>query len=217
MLIPVLLNNSNPTLLRYSITALDTGKVEVFELNQRDMKSIESAHSAQLQLTQTSSPSGEESEDDWDGEDEEEEIAQGGVVRHSLTYHHKLEKTQALSYIRVTKPGLVRLDQASESGTNDARILHNDVLVVPCPQADFTTDAVVKGDSVRCTGTREELSIRVYGVAPLTLKWRKEINGRREYFSVDGINGNPEVCVYPTSDSDIDYHSALRIPASRTR
>ncbi|THH04345.1 hypothetical protein EW146_g10202 [Bondarzewia mesenterica] len=60
-------------------------------------------------------------------------------------------------------------------------------------------DAITRGDNVRCAAPgvggiggedRDfQLSLNVYGVPPVSFKWFKDINGKREYFTVEGIQG----------------------------
>src|SRR6201999_240610 len=58
VLVPVLLNNSNPTSLRYTITPLgytesSGGKIESVALSTRDLKAIENARLERLRVTKT--------------------------------------------------------------------------------------------------------------------------------------------------------------------
>ncbi|KAH8120086.1 hypothetical protein DFH11DRAFT_1558255 [Phellopilus nigrolimitatus] len=191
ILIPVLLNNTKPSHIRYSVSIPGTEKVDYVDLNARELRNIEQQRLEALKLTKASASadSEENSDDDWD--DEDEDLAEGNNYLIGPS-SQELEKTQSVVHLKVTKPGTVRLERVLDSTTtNMARIFFGEVSVVPCPQAEFVPDSIVKGNGIRCMGSKEELAIKVFGVPPLSLKWHKEINGRREYFAVDRIEGMP--------------------------
>ncbi|KAH9178805.1 hypothetical protein EDB89DRAFT_1928552 [Lactarius sanguifluus] len=198
VLVPVLLNNSNPTSLRYTITPLgylesSGGKIESVTLSARDLKAIENARLEQLQVAKTSKQ--EYFDDDVDDYDDEYAADDSRDAHSSLP---RLQKTQSLVHIRVSKPGTIHLHDVNDPSGVDARISYpSEVTVAPCPGAQFVDgDALARGDNVKCAATGlntldEEKDVRltlsIYGVPPLTLKWFKEVNGRREYFVVEGI------------------------------
>ena len=165
--------------------------MDYFDLNARELRHIEQQRQEALQLTKAaSSTENENSEVDWDSEDEVVPKNQDRLIGLSK----ELEETQSLVYLKVTKPGNVRLERVLDSTTsNIARIYKSEIPVVPCPQAAFAMDSIVKGNAVRCAGSKEELSIKVSGVPPLTLRWHRDINGRREHFSIDRMEGEPSV------------------------
>lgn len=207
VLVPVLLNNTIPTQLRYNITPLgyaegskekEKAKVESFVLHARDLKAIEDARTKGMQLVRGSgsgsgSGSGAKPEDDeydeYDDEDEEDDQNESSAAR--------LQKTQSLAHIRVSKPGTIEMYEVRDASAQ-ARIYRSRVTVTPCPSAEFVGgDVIDKGDNVRCgvpagNGIVAEdkdvhLDLSIYGVPPLTLKWYKEVNGKREYSLVEGI------------------------------
>lgn len=195
ILIPVLLNNTTPSHIRYSITVPGSDKPELFDLNTKDLKAIEHSRAESLHLTKSmpSSNMDEEDEDDWDAEDEDDGPSSGKLLGlHSTS--QSLEKTQSIAHLRMSKPGIIRLEQVVDAASsNSARIYPTEFALVPCPQAEFVEDRISRGDSVRCVGSKEELTVKIFGVPPLTLKWHREINGRREHFSIEKIEGSPEV------------------------
>lgn len=197
VLIPILLNNTKPSHIRYTISHPNSQKVDTVDIGTKELRQIEEHLQKQLQLTKSAANDiSDINEEDWDAEDEDEEIAKTSGQR-LLGYpsaSNKLEKTQSYVHLKVTKPGVVRLVRVQDSATSDtARIYPNEISVVPCPRMSFVPDKISSGDSVRCMGSKEELGVKVYGVPPLTLKWHREINGRREHFSVDRIEGSPDV------------------------
>ena len=198
VLVPILLNNSNPISLRYTITPLgyvesSGAKNESVTLSSRDLKAIENARLEQLQVAKTSKQ--EYFDDDVDEYDDEYTAGDSPDAHSSLP---RLQKTQSLVHIRVSKPGTIRLEDVNDPSGVDARILYPyDVTVAPCPSAQFVDgDALARGDNIKCAAAGlntldEEKDVRlmlsIYGVPPLALKWFKEVNGRREYFVVEGI------------------------------
>jgi nucleoporin POM152 len=182
VLIPVLLNNTTPTTLRYSLTPLGSGgRAESYDLSSRDLKLIEAARLEGLALTRASpTPSADDYEDYDDDEDDDEQ-----------TSSSTLQKTQSLAHIRLTKPGVLRLERIIHSSSVDARVVYSTALTVaPCPRASFVDDPVLtQGKSIRCAGADPDLdlAIDIHGVPPLSLRWSKEVNGHQESFTVEGI------------------------------
>lgn len=173
VLVPILVNNTTPTNVRYSFTPLGSGRVEYVELGTKELKAIEQARAEGLQVVRSKDAGGY---NEYDDEDEEETDA--GT---------RLQKTQSLVHLRFSKPGTIRLDRVLDNSNVAARLVHPvEVTVVPCPTAQYTDDAV---QDVRCAGETSgvDLTIDIRGVPPLSLQWSKDVNGRKEYFLVEGI------------------------------
>ncbi|KAI0347722.1 hypothetical protein BDW22DRAFT_1384582 [Trametopsis cervina] len=202
VLIPVLLNNTSPTSIRYTLTPLGydetvpsnaVGKVERFELSARDLKAIEATRQESLQVARVAASAKREA-DDYDEYDDEDEDAESSDTHGSAS---SLQRSQSLVHIRLTKPGVVRLERVMDSSTVEARLVYpTEIPVVPCPRATFSpSSALSEAQSTRCaapalasgSGEELELNIDVYGVPPLSLRWHKDVNGRREAFMVEGI------------------------------
>ena len=166
--------------------------MEYVDLGSKDLRVIEQTRHEVLQLTRTESKVDENDENDYDPDDVTEETQSSQVNAGTNTI---LEKTQSIAHIRVTKPGTVRLQRVYDSSSQtDARISTVEVTVAPCPTASFMDDAISKGDHIHCIGTTQELTVKVYGVPPLSLKWHRELkNGRRQQFSIERIEGSHEV------------------------
>ena len=190
VLIPILLNNTDPSHIRYTISQVGSDKYEAVDLNAKEIRAIESQRLEALQVTRNAASNNEDeyNEADWDEE------AQSGPELLLPPGTASLERTQSVAHIKVTKPGVIKLQRVLDSTTsNVARIAPVEVKVVPCPQAVILPDKISSGDNIRCMGTREELTVRVSGVPPLSLKWFREINGRREHLSVDKIDSPSDV------------------------
>ncbi|KDQ63216.1 hypothetical protein JAAARDRAFT_119663 [Jaapia argillacea MUCL 33604] len=214
VLIPILLNNTSPSSVQYSLTPLGytddvdgdrekgkgggRGKVEFLELSGKELRAIENARLEELKLTRAYPGAKHEVDDeDYDEYDHEDQDSTSGSA---------LQKTQSLIHIKLSKPGTLRLLHVYDSSNVEARIPYpSDVTVVPCPRAEFVEDPVVQGDNVRCAGDHQDLNfeINIFGVPPMSLKWYKEINGKREYFMVEGIEGNHEEH-HPNPDDNAD-------------
>ena len=190
VLIPVLLNNTNLSGLRYSLTPLGyDGKesVEYVDMTAKEFKAIEQSRLEQLRQSRPppsiTGPSEEYDEYDDDSDDPERQPT-----------HSSLQKSQSLIYIRLTKPGTLRLVRVFDVTNIDARLHHpSAITIVPCPRVEFVEDPNPK-HSVLCAGQDSELGlmIDIHGVPPLSLRWLKTINGRREQFLVEGIEGRHE-------------------------
>ena len=190
VLIPVLLNNTSIAGLKYSNTPLDfiegksSKRVEYIDLSAKDLKAIEQVRLEGLQVARhaTTPAPGSDDYDDYDDDDDDEKSKQAQAA---------LQNSQSLVHIRVSKPGLIRLARVSDSSNNEARLVTpSEVVVVPCPQAKFVDDGW-KDTNVRCAGQEKhvQLLINVFGVPPLSLRWLKIVNSKREHFLVEGIEG----------------------------
>lgn len=97
--------------------------------------------------------------------------------------HPRLQKTQRIRWIKITKPGVLRLENVVD-GKTEVKTKVTDVIVSNCPSANFVGDA---DEKIRCTGSNEDLMMHVFGVPPLSLQWQREIEQKREQFYVEGI------------------------------
>ncbi|OBZ79799.1 hypothetical protein A0H81_01490 [Grifola frondosa] len=208
ILVPVLLNNTTPMHLRYSLTPLgysvekSNGKVEFFDLSGKDLKAIEQSRQEGLQVARAAaSRRNSEDYDEYDDESEDDDT--------SLPSHATLQKSQELTHIQLNKPGTLRLERVVDHANVDARLVYpNEVTIVPCPRAQFAVDNVVHGEDIRCakpgfaTGTGEELQLEIdiFGVPPLSLRWHREVGGKRESFMVEGIEGPEDGHHRPVDD-----------------
>ncbi|KAF9056084.1 hypothetical protein BJ165DRAFT_1430770 [Panaeolus papilionaceus] len=199
--IPVVLNNTNVAGLRYSITPLgsQTGrKPETHDMSLKDLKGVEQSYLDKLQLAAQPSSSAKNN-DDYDEYDDDESDTQKTPS--------SLQKTQSLYHIMLSKPGIVRLERVFDSSNTDARLVISQAVVVPCPKVEFGEDEKAAEQPIRCVGqdTDVQLKINVNGVPPLSLKWMRTVNGVREEFLVEGIEGDqrdvPEEREEPVSPS----------------
>lgn len=196
ILIPLLLNNTNPTSVKYILTPLaysessrSSGKIEHVDLSAKDLRSIEQSRVDQLQLVRAAA---RKDSDEYEYDDDEEDDNTYNAGQNSL------QKTQHLTYIRLSKPGTLRLDRVVDQSDVDARLLYpGEVTVAPCPRAEFTAESAELVKDVRCAtpkivsgaGDELQLEIDIYGVPPLSLRWQRELGHKRESFMVEGIEG----------------------------
>ncbi|KAI0078871.1 hypothetical protein K474DRAFT_778657 [Panus rudis PR-1116 ss-1] len=234
ILIPLLLNNTNPSNVRYTLTPLGYGadtteqklksghvaKVEKVDLYPKDLKAIEQARLESLQVAKVASLTKRNVEDydEYDDDEEEEPV-------HS---HHgySLQKTQSMQHIRLSRPGVLRVDRVLDASGIDARLVFpTEVTIAPCPRAEFIDDGVmIPGSELRCAsptlasggGEELELQISIYGVPPLSLKWHKDVNGRKEPFMVEGIEGETHVHAHSQDEGRRVANAGLRAPQQLT-
>jgi nucleoporin POM152 len=203
VLVPVLLNNTDVSYIKYSLTPLGyrhdlgeldkvnkaVGKVEHHELSKRELRVIQQVQEENARLSRPTVQAHQDSPDydEYDDDEDDDESEQ----KHNT--QSTLQKTQSLQYIRISKPGVLRLERVLDTSNIDARILYSlDVTVAPCPRVEFANVRATSAErDIRCHGHDKDLdlTIDIYGVPPLALRWFKEINGRREHFLVEGIEG----------------------------
>lgn len=215
VLIPVLLNNTDLSVLRYSLAPLGSDRkesVEYVDVTAKEFKIIEQSRLETLRHSRPppSVPGHSEEYDEYDDDtdDSERQLA-----------HSSLQKSQSLVYIRLTKPGTLRLERVFDVTNVDARLQYpSAVTIVPCPRVEFVEDDITK-DNVRCAGQDSELGlmIDIHGVPPLSLRWLKMINGKREQFLVEGIEGGPEREPTPSSAHGVDPENSVGRDGALTR
>jgi nucleoporin POM152 len=191
-LIPIVFNNTHPTHISYSISPLgDDGARMYVNLSSRELRQIEKVRSdALVALEQADPDEGDDTDDDFDYNEPPRQRALSRGSSPDLEY--RLEKTEVLQHIKVSRPGVVRLERALDQANTQVRIRPTEVTVVHCPKVEFVAGGS-KDDEKRCVGTTEALDLKLYGVAPLSLKWHRDVAGRREHFLVEGIEGNHTV------------------------
>lgn len=205
VLVPILLNNTTPIGIRYTLLPLGhgesqeiVGKVETYDLNAKDIRAIEQSRQESLELTRTNANKRDVNDPDYDEYDDgdEEDPTESPV--------DALQKSQTLVHVHVAKPGTLRLERVIDSADFDARLAYPlEVVIAPCPKAEFVPDDISRGDNVRCAaagvvsgykgstpGEDVDFNLDIFGVPPLSLRWYEDINGRREYFTVEGIVGD---------------------------
>lgn len=202
ILLPVLLNNTNIAGLKYSISPLDAPTQKTFV--DVSAKHLEQNRQEHLQLTSAPPPQASpDEEDEYDDDDEDD----------TKTNPTTLQKSQSLVYIRISRPGVIRLEQVWDGAHNEARLVqHSEVVVVPCPLVSFVDmTEQTDNDAVRCAGQDNSLNlmIDVNGVPPLSLRWLKTINGKRDQFLVEGIEGDHR------SDSSDEGGNSYAVVAKR--
>ena len=186
-------NNTQPTHISYSLSPLgDDGARIYVNLSSRDLRQIEKVRSDALTaFEQTDPDEGYDNDEDYYDYNEptRQRTLTGGT---SPDMEYRLEKTEMLQHIKVSRPGVLRLERALDQANTEVRIRPTEVRVVHCPKVEFVAGGI-KEDEKRCAGTTETLDLKLYGVAPLALKWHRDVAGRREHFLVEGIEGGHTV------------------------
>jgi len=174
--IPILLNNTDVAKVRYTVTPLGysagwwgTSKIEHVELSSKDLEAIEIARVKGLRVAQSTTNMS------LDVVDKEKDNSKTSNSTH----------THSMAHILLEKPGILRLQSVMDKSNIEVRLNHSrEIIVVLCPQADFTPDGL---KMVHCAGQDLTLTIAIRGLSPLRLRWFKEVNGRREHFVKEGI------------------------------
>ncbi|TRM66066.1 hypothetical protein BD626DRAFT_397603 [Schizophyllum amplum] len=183
VLIPVLLNNTNTASLRYSLTPLgrtDNAKPTYHDMSARDIRAIESAREEILQLTRVTK--NDKNDDDYDEYDDDEDHDAGASSSG-------LQRTQSFVHIKLSKPGTLRIERLMDTSGTAAKVFAGEVTVAPCPRAEF--HPLPKDQDVQCAAQDLEMQmeIDISGVPPLSMRYSKIVNGRRELFMVEGVEG----------------------------
>jgi nucleoporin POM152 len=197
--IPIILNNTRSlSLVQYSVSPLaDRGPRDYVNITSRELGKMQSA-AANLFAGQARLP-GSRKEDDDDEYDDEDIVEEGAQRQQTIVVGNPsrplliLEKTQSIVYIRVTRPGVIRLEHVLDSTNSDVHIsrrIRSETTVVECPTVRFEDDGLAK---VQCAGAARDVHIDVRGTVPMSLKWHRDIAGKREDFLVEGIEGTAEV------------------------
>ncbi len=224
VLIPLLLNNTNPASVRYTLTPLPSSeksrgssKVEHHDLSAKDLRAIEQSRADHLQLVRAAAKQDSDEYDEYDDDEDEDGHSSG---------HNHLQKTQHLTYVRLNKPGTLNLDRVVDQSGVDARlVIPSEVTVVPCPRAEFSPESHAAVKDVRCappglvggSGEELQLDIDIFGVPPLSLRWHREVGSKREAFMVEGIEGTNERHTHEEDDRRVSVlgHRAptqVRVP-----
>lgn len=222
--IPILLNNTkSPSFISYSVAALaDQGPRTYINVTSRELKKMQSTAAyliaEQQKLHGSTSPYDNQDDDDDEFDEEDDTLAlykrkelaekrkqqQQLILPSSTSFSRsmlKLEPTQQLIYLRITRPGLVRLERLLDLSGSDARISRRaglvEATVVECPSARWGDEA--EAGTLCASSGGKDVSIHVRGTAPMTLKWHHVgAKGEKEDFTVEGIKGSNEV-IMPSS------------------
>jgi nucleoporin POM152 len=205
--VPVLFNNSDPSQITYTLTehisdpstkSLPSGTVI---LKKKDILT-------RIDWSQSESPSEEGgsvvttlSEDEaFDLEFGESEDPRVVAQNHHQQSHHQkafpeLQRTQLLRWIKVTKPGTIKLENVVD-GKTDVRLREVEVPIVVCPIAQFVGSGeqeVAIAEKVLCRGDSEELVMLMKGVPPMRLEYQRVLGNNREETTVEGLDPDHKV------------------------
>ncbi|EJU02661.1 hypothetical protein DACRYDRAFT_115687 [Dacryopinax primogenitus] len=101
----------------------------------------------------------------------------------------QLEDTKGLVYIRVDRPGVVRLESILDSTDEEIRITRGGSVTIPqCPSVSFLVDSREPHAIPRCQGETFEGTLMVKGVPPLAVQYWREFDGKREDLYANGID-----------------------------
>ncbi|EPQ61413.1 hypothetical protein GLOTRDRAFT_102151 [Gloeophyllum trabeum ATCC 11539] len=218
--VPVLLNNTSPIALQYSLTPLGVPfetleKVPSYNLTVKDLNTMERKYREDSAARAAVPRKENYDSDDYDEYDDAEDDESGQLLKS------RLQRTQSLVHIAIDKPGVVRLHRVLDQAKVDARVLYApEVVVAPCPRVEFTDDIISRrGSDIRCAGEDRDINFEIglYGVPPLSLRWYRDVNGKREHFMVEGIEGGhnddaPQARGDPRHKRTTDSPQELKVP-----
>lgn len=188
--IPVLFNNTNPTQLTYSLADLSSPSIRAnHTIRGADILNRLDVHHHVEQEEQLSQVLSEDEAFDIEfGEYDDPRAKQQHLNQpKAITDNHPpLQRTQRLRWIKLSKPGTIRLENVYD-GRNEVRLRAVEVTVVQCPHAKFIGPEDIK---IRCGGAKEQMTMQLSGVPPLRLEWQRELSGKTETTVVEGIDPN---------------------------
>jgi nucleoporin POM152 len=185
ILIPVLLNNSRANSFQYSLTTFDDPpQRHLIDVSSRELQKIEAFRKEQEGSRGSAFQAEEDPYLDLDLDDE------SLIDQRSPYIHMSLEKTQRLMHLRINRPGVIRLEKVVDAQNAEVRIRKTETTIVECPTARFLADSIPAN---QCIGATQELSLQVKGSLPMTLRWHRDVQGKREQFVVEGIDSPSHV------------------------
>jgi nucleoporin POM152 len=205
--VPVLFNNTDPSQITYTLTehasdpSTKSRPSSTVILKKKDILT-------RIDWSQSESPSEEGgnvvttlSEDEaFDLEFGESEDPRVVAQNHHQQSHHQkafpeLQRTQLLRWIKVTKPGTIKLENVVD-GKTDVRMREVEVPVVVCPIAQFigSGEEAATPEKVLCRGDSEELVMLMTGVPPMRLEYQRVLGNNREETTVEGLDPDQKVC-----------------------
>lgn len=117
------------------------------------------------------------------------------------------QPSQSLLHIQVSRPGIIRLERVIDTDKMDSRLLFPQHLTVaPCPRAELPQGSLE--EEIHCADNEKNhnLGVNIYGVPPLTLRWSRIIDGRREQFIISDL--------WKTSEASGRFENQDRMTAS---
>lgn len=229
ILVPLVLNNTVPSKLTYTITDfLDSTSKQTFAVPASTLIRQSHRHSGHA--------------DDSHLSPEDEGLPSWALVpaspaakppRHRVPHQSgsspssgrddplDLSPTESLYYLPVAQTGLIQLESVLDSDGIPVRIRRKRAAdgvngwettrIVQCPRAGFERRLDRAAETHRCvSGVRPEswsLELAVAGLEPLALKWSSSVDGGRKKF--DGLEG---IVVGPKSDVAPTESGIIRVP-----
>lgn len=198
--IPIFLNNTEPTVLQYSVTSFEDPTIKTLHNVTIPKSSLVPIGGGSSAGHDALSGSGHEALS-WRDEVEEEVIGSqraagrepAGTGRHHAhgggTVARKGDQSasgmisnayrnnqQKIFNLPVSHVGRIKLERVVDKSKMDARISRSEVLIVECPSITFTSGLSASGGEDkehRCPGEQTHLDIQVRGLAPLEVAYRR--------------------------------------------
>lgn len=205
--IPIFFNNTEPTVLQYSVTSLEDPTARTLHNVSIPKTSLISTgrvggngnEGHGNSAASSSSPDGSDALS-WHDEVEAEVIGSqgaGALVKPSgrngkaagakpaagrLPNAYRTNQ-QKIFYLPVHQVGRIKLERVLDKSRLDARISRSETLIVECPSTTFISQPAEHGASSaapnhKCSGEEAQLDIQVSGLAPLEVSYRRKWQGQ---------------------------------------
>ncbi|TFK40586.1 hypothetical protein BDQ12DRAFT_459576 [Crucibulum laeve] len=174
--IPLLLKGGKVAGVRYSFTSLEVGEnsreIQFVELGKKDFKASERLRNSQIRQSS---------------------LARGGDFQEEFSKYSRAGswEHETVVFIRISKPGTLRLERVLDDGKIDFRILYpSEMTIAQCPRMEFTHEPSYQLENIRCLGHNPDVQfvVELFGLGPLIFKWSRTVDGVKDDFRVEVID-----------------------------
>ncbi|PKI82820.1 hypothetical protein MVES1_003721 [Malassezia vespertilionis] len=201
--IPVVFNQTIPHTLRYSITDAEHGNQSFYHV--RAPKTTPIAHGQQR------------------GADDAPDVPNAAQARTLRERKRRREAAKAaqtqhkrspelVHYLTLHQPGIVQLESVLDKQGNAAQLRDGEVLLVPCPAADF-----MRTSTAFCPGEEGALHVQLSGVPPLQLEYAHVQDGRRKMHTLSHLAPVQKEAQRAVSSSSVELPLALDLSRTGTQ
>ncbi|KZO96434.1 hypothetical protein CALVIDRAFT_473922, partial [Calocera viscosa TUFC12733] len=199
--VPVLVNNTVPHNIKFSIESLeDASDIRFIIVDRHGLGNL-----ALVQRYPSGMP--------------EEEFGPEPPQRKSIEMNPEgqsplqLEDTKGLVYIKVDRPGIVRLESILDSDDEEIHLVGGSSITIPeCPNVSFLVDSREPHSIPKCQGDTFEGTLIVKGLPPLSAHYWRDFDGKREDLYANGIDDDSKVRTVSRGVQTIQVPVPLDLP-----
>ncbi|KZT54109.1 hypothetical protein CALCODRAFT_500232 [Calocera cornea HHB12733] len=174
--IPVLVNNTVPHSIKFSIESLDDASdIRYISVDRHGLGNL-----ALVQRYPSGMP-----EEEFGPEPPQRKVIESNPEGQTPL---QLEDTKGLVYIKVDRPGIVRLDSILDSEDEEIHIAGGTITIPECPNVSLEVDSREPHAIPKCQGDTFEGTLVVKGMPPLSVHYWREFDGKREDLYANGID-----------------------------